>query len=127
MQRASAAAVRPRCPRPPRRSTWQARQAFAALIAGSPLPVVADFWAPWCGPCRSVAPEVEKVARANAGRFVVVKVNTEALPLLGARHQVQGIPLLAVFHNGREVARSAGARPAPAIEAWVRQALTGGA
>jgi thioredoxin 2 len=58
---------------------------------------------------------------------VVVKVNTDALPLLGARYQVQGIPLLAVFHNGREMARSAGARPAPAIEAWVRQALTGGA
>jgi thioredoxin 2 len=100
---------------------------LAALIAGSPLPVVVDFWAPWCGPCRSVAPEIEKVARANAGRFVVVKVNTEALPQLGARHQVQGIPLLAVFHNKREVARSAGARPAPAIEAWIRQALTGAA
>jgi thioredoxin 2 len=96
---------------------------FDRIIAASALPVVVDYWAPWCGPCRMVAPELEKVATAGAGRFLVVKVNTEALPDLAQRHQIRSIPTLAVFASGREVARDAGARPAPAIEAFVRQAL----
>lgn len=95
---------------------------FDALVAGSPLPVVVDFWAPWCGPCRQVAPELEKVARARAGEWLVVKIDTQALPDLGARFAVRSIPTMAVFRGGREAARTSGARPAPAIEAWVRGA-----
>jgi thioredoxin 2 len=97
---------------------------FDRLIARASLPVVVDYWAPWCGPCRMVAPEMQKVAARQAGKMLVIKVNTDALSDLGERFGIQSIPTLAVFAAGREVARTAGARPADQIEAFVRQALT---
>jgi thioredoxin 2 len=97
--------------------------AFDALLTDSPLPVVVDFWAPWCGPCRMVAPEIARVAANNAGRYLVVKVNTDEIPELGERFGIRSIPTMAVFSGGRETARTAGARPAADIEAFVRDAM----
>jgi thioredoxin 2 len=94
---------------------------FDRLVSRSTLPVVVDYWAPWCGPCRMVAPELQKVAARQAGVVLVVKVNTDELADLGERYSIRSIPTLAVFAGGKEVARSAGAQPADQIEAFIRQ------
>ncbi len=96
---------------------------FDTLLSSSSLPVVVDFWAPWCGPCRMVAPEIQKVASRQAGRLLVVKVNTDAVDGVGDRLGIRSIPTMAVFRDGREVARTSGARPASDIEAFVSNAL----
>ena len=95
---------------------------FDRVIAQSSLPVLVDYWAPWCGPCRIVAPEVQKVAARYAGRALVIKVNTDELTDVGQRFGIRSIPTLAVFAGGREITRVAGARPAPEIEALLQQA-----
>lgn len=97
-------------------------EAFDALVAACRLPILVDFWAEWCQPCRMVAPELEKVARARAGRALIVKVDTEAVPDLARRFGIGSIPTLAVFGGGRELTRSAGAMPAARIEALLDQA-----
>jgi thioredoxin 2 len=97
---------------------------FDRLVAHASIPVVVDYWAPWCGPCRMVAPELQKVATRQAGRAVVVKVNTDELPDLGERFSIRSIPTLAVFAGGKEVSRAVGVRPAADIEALIQQATT---
>ncbi len=82
---------------------------FDELVAAARVPVLVDFWAAWCGPCRMVAPEVEKVAGQLAGRALVVKVDTERLPTLASRYRVQGIPNFVVLDRGRVVRQQAGA------------------
>jgi len=90
---------------------------FDELIRNAKAPVVVDFWAAWCGPCRALAPEVEKLARARAGRTIVAKVDTDAQPELGARFGIRSIPTLVMFSGGREQKRVSGAMPAAAIAA----------
>ena len=99
----------------------QADLVFDALISRSKLPVLVDFWAPWCGPANGCA-GVPKVALETAGQFVLAKVNTEEVPSLAARFRVTAIPTMVLFQNGLEVARQAGALPAPAIRKFIEQA-----
>ena len=100
--------------------------AFDVLTSRSKLPVLVDFWAPWCGPCKMVAPEIAKVASEGAGQFLVVKANTEQLPSLAARFRITAIPTMAIFTGGKEVARQQGAMPAPGIRKFLKLWLENG-
>ena len=92
---------------------------FDALISSASIPVVVDFWAPWCGPCRTMAPELEKVAKGAAGQWLIAKVDTDAVPELGERFRIRSIPTLAIFQGGRQVHSAAGARTAADIRSLV--------
>jgi thioredoxin 2 len=87
------------------------------------VPLLIDYWAPWCGPCRMMAPEVARAAAALAPDVRLGKINTEDHPEVSRRLGIRGIPLLILWHQGREVARLPGARPAAEITAFVREAL----
>lgn len=88
---------------------------FDELVENAPGPVLVDFWADWCGPCRMLAPELEKVAKAREGRLVVAKVDTEALPEVAGRFGIRSIPTMIVFRRGREAERLTGLMPAATI------------
>lgn len=97
--------------------------AFEKHIARSQLPVLVDFWAPWCGPCRMMAPQFEAAAKQLEPHVRLVKVNTEEAQALGARLNIRSIPTLALYVNGREVARQPGAMGAADIVRWTRSHL----
>ena len=83
------------------------------------VPVLVDFWAPWCGPCRMVSPLVERLGAEHAGRLKVVKLNVDEAPAISARFGVQGIPLLVVIRDGSEADRLVGAAPLAQLQAWL--------
>jgi thioredoxin 2 len=89
-------------------------------VAGDGLPILIDYWAPWCGPCRMMAPEFEKAARMVAPAVRLAKLNTEDHPEVAARAGIRGIPALILYRGGREVGRLTGARPAAEIAAFAR-------
>ncbi|HKO51147.1 MAG TPA: thioredoxin [Polyangiaceae bacterium] len=90
-------------------------QDFDELVRDSPLPVLVDFWASWCGPCRMLAPELEKLAGKHSQGVVVAKVDTEALPVVAQRFEIRSIPTMILFRAGAEARRLSGAMPAPEI------------
>ncbi|MHB0938816.1 MAG: thioredoxin [Armatimonadota bacterium] len=96
---------------------------FSAEVLQSSVPVVVDFWAPWCGPCRMVAPELEKVAAALGEKVKVVKVNVDENSQLAGGMSVMSIPTLIVFNGGKEVARQVGFLPADALVKYLEQNL----
>jgi thioredoxin 2 len=98
------------------------KDSFGEEIRAS-VPVLVDFWAEWCGPCRMVSPIVEKVGRDNAGRLKVVKLDVDGAPEIAARYGVQGIPLLVLIVGGEEADRLVGAVPEPALRRWLEPHL----
>lgn len=115
----------PRCAKCKHALPWVMDSAQATFDADltSSVPVLVDFWAPWCGPCRMVSPIVEKVAARRAGGLKVLKVNVDDNPGLAQRYGAQSIPLLVLFRDGREVARQVGAVPEPQLTAWLEPHL----
>lgn len=91
---------------------------FDAVVSKTELPVIVDFWAPWCGPCRMMAPQFEQAAAQARGRALFVKVNTDENPKTALRYRIRSIPTLALLHGGQEVNRTAGAMSAADLLRW---------
>ena len=126
----AAAAGKPQCGQCHKPLPWiidATDETFAAAAEGPGVPVLVDFWAPWCGPCRMVSPALAQLAQERPGQIKLVKVNVDESPRLQQRFAVQAIPTLMVLRDGRALARQAGAAPVAALRGWLDRSLAASA